>query len=105
MPMSREELTGDCAWSVDMGAVDTLIARHIDSNPEGLGVQYACLRGSQLAVWLLIANMDPLGDSLEALAEDYEITPEAVLAALYFYWRHRDLIDARISRGRSTYAL
>ncbi|MDI3340574.1 MAG: hypothetical protein QJR03_08580 [Sphaerobacter sp.] len=98
MPLNYEELMGDSARSIDAAAMRALIARHIDSDTVRGGPEYARLRDSGLAVWCLVAGMDPWEDSLEDLAEDYEVSPESVLAAIYYYWQHRDAIDRRIAQ-------
>ncbi|MBX5444736.1 PqqD family peptide modification chaperone [Sphaerobacter sp.] len=98
MEWAYGDATGNSAHSVDIGVIQALIARHIDPETTAFGPEYARLRDSGLAVWRLVAGMDPSGDSIEDLAEDYEVPEESVLAALYFYWQHRDAIDARIAR-------
>lgn len=90
---------GAGAWAVSAEAAEVLIARYIDVNPFGLGPEYARLRDRNISVWFMVANMDALGGDLAEIAEDFEVPVEAALAAVYYYWRHRDLIDARIAAG------
>lgn len=88
---------------VAVEAIEALIARHVDPNPSGQGPGSARLRDSGVSVWLVIACMDPFGENLEDLADDYDLPEAEVMAALYFYWRHREAIDARIAQSRATF--
>lgn len=104
MSITNQNPVGDSAQMVAFEAIEALISRHIDPNPAGLGPANARLRESEISVWLLVACMDQFGENLEDLAEDYEISEDAAMAALYFYWRHREAIDKRISHGRAAFA-
>lgn len=101
MSIEKPDLAGDSAWMVAPGAIDVLIARHIDADPHGLGPALARLRDHHVSVWTLIAEMNVLDGDLEEIADSYALPEEAVLAVMYYYWRHRDVIDAHIAANRT----
>lgn len=86
----------DGAWVVSSGAIETLIARHIEEGPFGFGPGLARLRDTDLSVWSLVAKMDAVGGDVEEIADIHELPTEAVLAAVYYYWRHREVFDAQM---------
>jgi uncharacterized protein (DUF433 family) len=94
---SDDPFGGACARAVATGTVEVLIARHIDPDPYGLGPATACLREHRLSVHTLVARLRECGGDVEDAADDLGVPAECVLAALYFAWRFRSLIDARVS--------
>ena len=48
------------------------------------------------SVWSIIAHLHVVGDDVAQVAADYALPSEAVEAAMAYYRRHKDLIDARI---------
>ncbi len=97
MAASKDLFDDACAGAVATGTVEVLIARHIDPDPYGLGPATACLREHLISVATLVARLREVGGELEDVADDLDIPEECVLAALYFSWRFRSLIDARVS--------
>ena len=82
-----------------MPAVDEqeLIARHIEPNSCRSAPHEARLVEHGVAVWALVAYLDVVSGDVRQVAEDYDVPVEAVQAALAYYHRHKDLIDARIA--------
>jgi uncharacterized protein (DUF433 family) len=76
------------------------ITRHIEENPAKPGLADARLIGFAVAVWALIGYLPAVGHRADEVAEDYDLPVEAVEAALIYYRRHRDVIDARIAANR-----
>ncbi len=54
------------------------------------------LKGYGVPVWVLIGQLHAIGGDLDQLAADYELPREAVEAALAFYRRNKQYIDARL---------
>lgn len=81
--------------------VDALTARYIESDSLGLGAAEAQIVDHGVSVWALIAHLRAVGDDTVQAAADYGIDLDAVEAAVRFYCRHRDVIDARIALNRS----
>ena len=50
-----------------------------------------------VSVWALVAYWRGVGEDVDRVATDYALPREAVIAALQYYERHRDLIDARLA--------
>ena len=75
---------------------DALIACYIEENPRLPGPAEARLRRYGTSVWALISYLhDAVEGDIATAAADYEIPVDAVRAALAYYHRHRDPIDAR----------
>ena len=98
---------------------DQLIATYIEQDPHRPGLDRARLSDSGIHVWILIADLQTLlGPETEyafahgkyqgelatilQLAEDFDISPDEVLAALAYYERHHPLIDARITTNTAS---
>lgn len=47
-------------------------------------------------VWALVGYWQVNGRDIDVVAKDYELPREAVQAAMAFYERHREVIDARM---------
>jgi uncharacterized protein (DUF433 family) len=95
-------IAGAGASSIDND--DSRIARHIETDRLQLGPAEARLTNSGVSVWA-IAGYAPLVDwNAEAIAADYGLTLDEVEAALAYYRRHRDAIEARIAANTITAA-
>ncbi|MBI2940770.1 MAG: DUF433 domain-containing protein [Chloroflexi bacterium] len=76
---------------------EQLIERYIEPNPHRPGAAEARLIDYCVPVWALVAHLDAVDGSADRLADDYRLPRETVLAALAYYRRHKNLIDARIA--------
>ena len=47
-------------------------------------------------MWALVGHLRAVCDDVDRVAADYELPREAVEAALAYYRRNKDLIDARL---------
>ncbi|MBI2940951.1 MAG: DUF433 domain-containing protein [Chloroflexi bacterium] len=93
-------MTGLVEWPLgDSEETDSeqLIARHIEQNPSRPGPGNARVVSYGVPVWALVAHLDAVDGSVDRVADDYELPREVVLAALNYYRRHKDAIDARIA--------
>ena len=97
MARDDDDFMGAPCGAVATGTVEVLIARHIDPDPYGLGPATACLREHRISVATLVSRLHACGGDVEDAADDLGVPEECVLAALYFSWRFRSLIEARIS--------
>lgn len=79
-----------------MAAID-LVTRFIEEDWQHPGAAGARLRDSAIAVWVLVAQLPSVNGNVSQLASDYQIPVEAVEAALIYYRRHKQLIDAQIA--------
>lgn len=77
-----------------------LINLYIDASSAAGGMADARLRHSWVPIWAVIGHIPVTGDAPEALADAYDIPVEEAEAALAFYRRHRDIVDARIAANR-----
>ena len=75
---------------------DDLIARYIEPNPYHPNLDAARVRQYGVSVWSIIAHLHVVGDDVTQVTADYDLPREAVEAAIAYYRRHKDLIDARI---------
>ncbi len=74
-----------------------LVAKSIEPNPHRLGLDEARLKNYGVSVWALVGYLDAAGGDVDRVAADYELPRVAVEAALAYYRRHRELIDARLA--------
>jgi len=56
----------------------------------------ARIAGRRIAVRHIVVWRNQLGMSVDAIAEEYDLSPEDVRAALEYYYNHRAAIDADI---------
>ena len=75
---------------------DELIARYIEPNPYHPTLDAARVRQYGVSVWAIIAHLHIVGDDVMQVAADYDLPREALEAAIAYYRRYKDLIDARI---------
>lgn len=78
-----------------------LIELYVDASPSVGGAAEARLRRSWVPVWAVIGQIPVAGNNVESLAEAYDIPAEEAEAALAYYRRHRDVIDARLDANRT----
>ena len=74
-----------------------LIARHIEPDSCRSAPHEARLVEHGVSVWAIIAYLGVVNGDVKQVAEDYDVPVEAVQAALAYYQRYKDLIDARIA--------
>jgi uncharacterized protein (DUF433 family) len=80
----------------------SLIKREIESDPRRPGPANARLRRSGVPVWAIVGYyLDVARGDEEAVARAYEVSLDAVRAAVQFYQRHRAEIDARREDNRA----
>jgi uncharacterized protein (DUF433 family) len=80
---------------VSDGNDQELIDRFINSDPPG-GCADARVIGYGVPVWALVGDWLANGRDIDVVASGYQLPRETVQAALAFYERHRDVIDARM---------
>jgi uncharacterized protein (DUF433 family) len=74
-----------------------LIARHVEPDPYRPYPEEARLVDSGVSVWAIIGYLPTVDGDIDQAAEDYDLHPDAVRAALAYYQVHRTLIDARLA--------
>lgn len=81
-----------------------LVKKYIEQNPHRPGLDEARVVGFGVPVWALVGHLRGVNDNVDAVARDYDIPREAVLAALAYYRQHKGLIDARIAANETSVA-
>lgn len=74
-----------------------LIERHIADDPYHPGPGDVRLTDSWVSVWAVIGHLPSVGGDVARAAADYELTPEAMEAAIAYYRRYGPVIDARLA--------
>lgn len=76
-----------------------LIARYVEPHPARPGEAEARLRERGVAVWAVVGSYQLAEgtDRVRQVADAYELTADAVCAALAYYEQHREAIDARLA--------
>ena len=77
--------------------VDRLIEEWIEPNPQSPGSADVRLKEYGVPIWTLIGHLEVVNGDITQVARDYDIVGEAVDAALAYYNRHKEVIDARIA--------
>ncbi len=83
-----------------MGTIDpnALIEQYLEPNPNRPGSADWRVKGRGVSVWALIGYLQgPVAGNVEETARAYEVPASAVEAALAYYDRHREIIDARLA--------
>jgi uncharacterized protein (DUF433 family) len=75
---------------------DHLLATYISQDPQRPGIYNAVVHPSGVPVWALAAHLRALHEDVAQVAAEYQLPHEAVEAALVYYHKYRDAIDARI---------
>ncbi|HET8522975.1 MAG TPA: hypothetical protein VFL82_07065 [Thermomicrobiales bacterium] len=76
---------------------DELIARHIETAPAYSTPDRARLGDYGVSVTAIITYLETVNWNIEETARAYCVSAEAVHAAIAYYGRHRNVIDARIA--------
>lgn len=83
--------------TIDQQTADRLIARYIKPDPDHSGRHEARVVTdlASPSVWIIISYLQG-GYDVAYVADGYDLTDEAVTAAIAFYQRYRELIDAKL---------
>lgn len=73
----------------------------IEEDPWHPGPGDVRLSVSWVPVWAVIGHLPSVDNDAEQAAADYDLTPEAMAAALAYYDAHRQAIDARLAQNGS----
>ncbi len=79
---------------------DALIEQFIELDPRRPRIDDARVEEYGIAVWEIVGRLEAAHGDVEAAAADYDLPPDAVRAALAYYKRYRDAIDARRAANR-----
>lgn len=71
-----------------------LIERYIENSP--LGQANARLRESGIHVWAIIGQLHVHRGRVDEVMKDYCVPREAIEAAIVYYQRNKEYIDARL---------
>jgi uncharacterized protein (DUF433 family) len=105
LPVVYREREGN-AWASlfreDVAMTDQeLIEKYIEPNPHRPGIAEARVVGYGVSVWALVGYLEAVHGDVARVANDYRLPREAVEAALAYYRRHKNLIDARLEANAS----
>lgn len=82
---------------------DALIARHIEPHPDPAKQDRAWYRLKErgVPVYAIIGSLTPDQDNVDDVADAFGVSREAVDAAIAYYARHKDAVDARLVTNRA----
>ena len=75
---------------------DVLIAAHVIPDHYGRGRAHAWVSPSHVSIWVLIWELERTVNDAERAARAYDVSASEMQAALAWYRRFKDLIDAII---------
>jgi uncharacterized protein (DUF433 family) len=67
--------------------------KYLEARPDSWRKQLY-LKERNMTVWQVVGRMQAHGDSSAEAAEQFDLPLEAVLEAVDYYQRHKDLVDA-----------
>jgi uncharacterized protein (DUF433 family) len=76
---------------------EELIKKYVEPNPNRPGPADVRLVPSAISVWAIIGYLEAAHGDIFQTSADYDIPEEAVRAALAYFCKHREIIDARIA--------
>jgi uncharacterized protein (DUF433 family) len=76
---------------------DELIAKYVEPNPDGRGLDEARLKPSHVSVWAIVGYYEAYNGKIAEVAKGFDVPDEAVEAAMAYYRKHKCLIDNRIA--------
>ena len=79
------------------------VDQYIEDDPDHPGASRARLHRFGVSVWALVAYYQAANGDIDRVAADYALPREAVEAALAYYGRHRNAIDARIEEHQAAF--
>lgn len=83
------------AESLIGAAADALIDAYVQADPRRPEPGEARLTAYGYPVWIVIDALAAVDQDVDRVARDYELPADAVRAAVAFYRRHREAIDAQ----------
>lgn len=91
----------DILRGVEEATKDDGDQRYIVRDPRRPTAQDARVAGYGMHVWALIGYLKANGNDIAQMAVDYEIPLEVAEAAVAYYHRHKDAIDARLAANEA----
>ncbi len=79
---------------------DVLIAAHVRPHPWRKSASWAVVGERSVPIWAVMSRYDLAYDDAETIAREYGMSVDAVHAAVAYYHRHRNGIDAIIASNR-----
>lgn len=79
----------------DLRRQERLLHEHIRLDPSASGVDQARVMPADVPVWVIVGQLEGAKGDVARVADDWELSADAVEAALIFYRRNRAAIDAR----------
>jgi uncharacterized protein (DUF433 family) len=80
-----------------MSTDDALIERYLEPNPNRPGPADWWLKDYGVSVWALVGQWKVEDNNIDRVAAAYEVPRQAVEAALAYYRRHPEVIEARLA--------
>jgi len=80
------------------------IKLHIREHPHYPGPEEAHIVGRRISVLNIITALLFAGGDFQSVAREYDLEPDAVRAAVWYYDLHKQAIDVRMARERAAFA-
>ncbi|MHB8644698.1 MAG: hypothetical protein ACYDAR_02785 [Thermomicrobiales bacterium] len=77
-----------------------LIARYIERTPDKPAAYDARLNPYGVSVWAIVGRLEAVKGDVDAAAAEYDVPRAAIEAAIAYYERYKDAIDARREANR-----
>ena len=97
MSVTREQVQPYISDQYSEDETRELIQRYVETQPIGTGIARARIRGTGTTVAAIIMVLQAEGGNVERAAWQYNLSVKQVLAAVFYYWEHQEVIDAEIT--------
>lgn len=72
----------------------TFMRQYLECDPVRSGRAYVRLKGYGVHVWAIVGALQAEAWNVEQVAQEYAVPEDAVMAAMAFYYRYPEYIDA-----------
>lgn len=86
---------------IALAAEPKLVQRYIEQDPNRRGPVEVRIKDYHVHVWALVGDLRACDFDVQAVAQIHEIPVEHVEAALAYYRRHPEIIDARLAENEA----
>jgi uncharacterized protein (DUF433 family) len=83
--------------------LDELAARYVEPDPLKRGAERARIADHGVSIWALISYLEGVDGDLGQVARDYELSRDALIAALWYYSQHKAVVDAQVLLNRASF--
>lgn len=101
MSMTQEQVRPRFFDKYSEAQINELIERYIEAEAFGSGVVGSRIRGRGTTVAAVIDHLEAVDGDVAQAADAYDLDLDQSLAAVFYYFRYQEIVDAEITVRRS----